>query len=452
VSKRPRSLQLVLVAIVSTATATGLLLMVEIGHHWPAAVAFGLVAATFQLFPARVNDDVQVSLTIVADLVAILYGGAAFAVVTSLAAGAVVVGRMQGDRLFKGAYNIATLVLAAVAAAQIFVLVAGVNPVTSVGQGEFLAASPRWLLALLAASVMYVILNGALIAAAVSLSSRVPFFRTFVGLTTQALFLEVMYAGLAAMAFVLIVRVHPLAVALLAVPLVVARRALLSLQEQRSAFDRMVRAFVKAIEVKDGYTRGHAERVADLSVAVAARMGVSYDDRQRIRYGALLHDVGKIGVALGVLCKAGPLDDAEFEQMKTHPVIGARVLHDVDFLGPALGIVRHHHERLDGHGYPAGLTGTEIPLLTRIVTVVDAFDAMTSTRPYRRALDVESALAELQRHTGTQFDHEVVQILVTHITEKGWQITDERVAVVGDSTIHDHVSEVITIADSMAAG
>lgn len=449
-SQRPRSLQFVLVAIVMTATAIAVLLLSDI-DDWEKVVVFGAVAAAFQLFPARVNDDVQVSLTIVADLVAILAGGAAFAVVTSLTAGAVVVARMRGDRLFKGAYNMATLVLAAVAAAQIFELVVGVGPVEVRGEAV-LARSPVWLVALLAASVVYVLLNGALIAAAVSLSSRVPFLRTFVGLTTQAIVLEVMYAGLAAMAFVIIVRVHPLAVALLAVPLVVARRALLSLQEQRSAFDRMVRAFVKAIEVKDGYTRGHAERVADLSVAVAARMGVSYDDRQRIRYGALLHDVGKIGVAIGVLCKAGPLDDAEFQQMKTHPVIGARVLHDVDFLGPALGIVRHHHERLDGHGYPAGLTGSEIPMLTRIVTVVDAFDAMTSTRPYRRALDVEDALLELRRHAGTQFDPEVVEVLVTHITEHGWHVTDDPVAVVGGDQAHDHVSEILTVSDTVAAG
>lgn len=451
-SQHPRSLQLVLAAIVLTAAATGMVLVADI-DSWGVVLVFGAVAATFQLFPARVNDDVQVSLTIVADLVAILVGGAPLAVVTSLTAGVVVVARMRGDRLFKGAYNMATLVLAAVAAALVFEFVAGVDPsLAGVAGDEILGQSPRWLVALLLASIMYVVLNGALIAAAVALSSKVPFLRTFVGLTTQAIVLEVMYAGLAAMAFVLIVQVHELAVALLAVPLVVARRALLSLQEQRSAFDRMVRAFVKAIEVKDGYTRGHAERVADLSVAVAARMGVSYDDRQRIRYGALLHDVGKIGVSLGVLCKAGPLDDAQLQEMKTHPVIGARVLHDVDFLGPALGIVRHHHERLDGHGYPAGLTGTEIPMLTRIVTVVDAFDAMTSTRPYRRALDVESALEELRRHAGTQFDREVVEVLVAYIAEHGWQITDERVAVVGDGQAHDHVSEVITVGDAVATG
>jgi len=452
VSQRPRSLQIVLVAIVLTAAGTGLLLLTDLtASDLGVVVAFGVVAALLQLFPARVNDDVQVSLTIVADLVAILYGGAPLVVVTSLTAGVVVVTRMRGDRLFKGAYNMATLVLAAVAAARVFEVTAGVVPTIAAG-GNAVMDSPRWLPALLVASLAYVVLNGALIAAAVALSSRVPFVRTFLGLTTQAVVLEVMYAGLAALAFVLVVRVHPLAVGLLAVPLVVARRALLSLQEQRSAFDRMVRAFVKAIEVKDGYTRGHAERVADLSVAVAARMGVSYDDRQRIRYGALLHDVGKIGVALGVLCKAGPLDDREFEQMKRHPVIGARVLHDVDFLGPALGIVRHHHERLDGHGYPAGLTGAEIPILTRIVTVVDAFDAMTSTRPYRRALDVNSAMAELRRHAGTQFDGEVVEVLIAHIDEHGWQITDERVAVVGASQAHDHVSEVMVVGVRGAAG
>jgi putative nucleotidyltransferase with HDIG domain len=237
-----------------------------------------------------------------------------------------------------------------------------------------------------------------------------------------------LYVGLAAVAYVLLVAVNPVALILLTVPLLVGRQALRSVEERQAAFDRMVRVFVKAIEVKDGYTRGHAERVADLSVMVAARMGLTYEERQLIRYGAILHDVGKIGVSLGILCKAGPLTDDEFVEMKAHPEIGAEMLGDIDFLKPALSIVHHHHERLDGRGYPAGLAGDEIPLLARIVTAVDAFDAMTSTRSYRRALPIDVALIELEAHAGTQFDTEVVGHLVTLIREEGWEITDEPVA------------------------
>ena len=235
--------------------------------------------------------------------------------------------------------------------------------------------------------------------------------------------------GLAAIAYVLLVEVGALALVLMTVPLIVARLSLLTLQQRQEAFDNMVRAFVKAIEVKDGYTRGHAERVADLSVMVAEHMGLSYEERQLIRYGAILHDVGKIGVSLGILCKAGPLTDDEFDEMKTHPDVGAEMLRDIDFLKPALGVIRHHHERLDGRGYPDGLAGEAIPLLTRVVTAVDAFDAMTSTRSYRRALPVSVALAELQANVETQFDPIVVASLVEVISEHGWEVTDEPVAV-----------------------
>jgi putative nucleotidyltransferase with HDIG domain len=246
-------------------------------------------------------------------------------------------------------------------------------------------------------------------------------------LWSQVAVLQMLYAGLAAIAYVLLARTGPIALLLLTVPLFVARRALLSTQERQAAFDRMVRSFVKAIEVKDGYTRGHAERVAELSRSVAARMGMTYEERQLIYYGAILHDVGKIGVSLGVLCKAGPLTDDEYAEMKTHPQIGAELLHDIDFLKPVLSIVRHHHERLDGRGYPAGLEGEQIPLVTRIVSAVDAFDAMTSTRAYRKALPIEVALAELEAHSGRQFDAEVVEILVGLIRSEGWEVTDEPV-------------------------
>jgi putative nucleotidyltransferase with HDIG domain len=240
----------------------------------------------------------------------------------------------------------------------------------------------------------------------------------------DVVFLQFLYVGISAIGYVLLVRVGELSLVLLIVPLLVARQSLLTVQNRQEAFDRMVGTFVAAIQAKDGYTRGHAERVSDLSVLVAERMGLSYDERQLIRYGAILHDVGKIGVSIGVLCKAGPLTDDEFGEMKQHPEIGAEMLSDIDFLKPALAIVEHHHERLDGRGYPAGLEGDDIPLLTRIVTAVDAFDAMTSTRPYRRALPVSVAIEELTANAGSQFCPRVVEHLVAVIAEEGWELTD----------------------------
>jgi putative nucleotidyltransferase with HDIG domain len=263
-----------------------------------------------------------------------------------------------------------------------------------------------------------------LMAAIVHAAYGLPFAKTVLDTARTVMVAQFVYVGLAAIAYILWVSVGVPSLVLLIVPLLVARQSLLTVQNRQEAFDRMVGTFVAAIQAKDGYTRGHAERVSDLSVLVAERMGLSYDERQLIRYGAILHDVGKIGVSIGVLCKAGPLTDDEFGEMKQHPEIGAEMLSDIDFLKPALAIVEHHHERLDGRGYPAGLEGDDIPLLTRIVTAVDAFDAMTSTRPYRRALPVSVAIEELTANAGSQFCPRVVEHLVAVIAEEGWELTD----------------------------
>jgi putative nucleotidyltransferase with HDIG domain len=161
-----------------------------------------------------------------------------------------------------------------------------------------------------------------------------------------------------------------------------------------------------------------------MSAAVGQQLGLGADDIDVLRLGALLHDIGKIGISDAVLRKAGPLTVEEFEAIKEHPTTGARILRSVPFLQPHLPIVELHHERPDGKGYPRGLLADEIPVLARIVHVVDAFDAMTSARAYRPALGAAEALQELWRCAGTQFDAEVVQALV--VTIPTFRLEDHR--------------------------
>jgi putative nucleotidyltransferase with HDIG domain len=164
------------------------------------------------------------------------------------------------------------------------------------------------------------------------------------------------------------------------------------------------------LDARDRETRGHSERVADLALATAREMGISSESQawQELRRAALLHDVGKIGVPDAILRKEGELSDKEWQSMRTHPAAGYEILRGVDFLDGASEIVHAHHERFDGQGYPRGLAGAEIPLGARIFSVADAFDAMTSDRPYRKAMAGPDALAEILRNSGTQFDPEVV--------------------------------------------
>jgi HD-GYP domain-containing protein (c-di-GMP phosphodiesterase class II) len=166
----------------------------------------------------------------------------------------------------------------------------------------------------------------------------------------------------------------------------------------------LLHSLTSAVDAKDAYTCGHSERVALLSRHLAGAAGLSDQQVERIYMAALLHDVGKIGVPESVLQKTGRLTAEEFEQMKKHPQIGARILADVKQLEDIVPGVLHHHERYDGKGYPAGLSGREIPLMGRIICLADCFDAMTSNRTYRTAMPIEVALMEIRRCAGTQFD------------------------------------------------
>jgi putative nucleotidyltransferase with HDIG domain len=172
-----------------------------------------------------------------------------------------------------------------------------------------------------------------------------------------------------------------------------------------------IQALATALDAKDPYTAGHSERVSVLSVAIGRTIGLPADDLEVLRLGALLHDIGKIGVPDDVLRKPGALTADEFDAIKQHPVLGARILRSVPFLAKYLLIVELHHESPDGRGYPRGLRGDEIPLVARIVHAADAYDAMTSARAYRAAMPADAAMRELWRCAGTQFHAEIVAAL-----------------------------------------
>ena len=181
--------------------------------------------------------------------------------------------------------------------------------------------------------------------------------------------------------------------------------------ETNATYLGAIQALAAALDARDPYTAGHSDRVSSLSVLIARHMGLPDAEVDVIRLGALLHDVGKIGVPDQILRKPGSLTPAEFEQIKRHPTLGAHILRQVPFLAPHLPIVELHHERPDGQGYPFGLRADEIPTDARIVHVADAFDAITSARAYRPARPASLALAELRQHVGTQFDRAVVDAL-----------------------------------------
>ena len=183
--------------------------------------------------------------------------------------------------------------------------------------------------------------------------------------------------------------------------------------QSRGASRSAVAALAAAIDARDRYTHAHSEQVGGLACEVARRLGLSPDEIERVRDGAMLHDVGKVAIPNEILNKPGPLTQAEWETMREHPLIGERILRQTPELVAIAPLVRHEHERWDGRGYPDGLAGTDIPVGSRIIFACDAYNAMITARPYREPMDGEVALDELIRGSGTQFDPEVVDALLT---------------------------------------
>ncbi len=191
------------------------------------------------------------------------------------------------------------------------------------------------------------------------------------------------------------------------------------MEANKQNYFETIRALANAEEEKDPYTRGHCERVMDHALGIGKALGLPEESLNALRYGAILHDIGKIGVPEQVLNKETPLDKEEFALIRQHPSMGLRILGDLTFMKDSIRIVHEHHERYDGHGYPSGLRDQEIDLLARIVCVADSFDAMTSKRPYRKtAMTQKEAVQELRDKAGTQFDPEIVEVFVS-LLEQG---------------------------------
>jgi putative nucleotidyltransferase with HDIG domain len=415
VSKRQR----VASYVVLVATGGTVALVVTAPTAAPvAAVAYLVAFLVAEATSSKLRDDVNVSLSNLVVLVALLDQGLAVAVIATLGGIPAWWPKITEQRALRLFFN-----------AGQFALSATVAGVTYLGIAALLGADfpeAGAVAAITVAAIVWTLVNNLLVGIVVALTSGEP-GRSALRSVLKVGWLQGPYVGIAILAAALLQAgpLGPALLVLLVLPVIVARTGLLAFERTDEAYDRLVRSFVTAIEVKDLYTRGHSERVAELSVHVAEELGVPYDERRLTGYAALLHDVGKIGVPLCVINKPGPLDDTEFDQIKQHPTIGARILRDIDFLAPVLDVVRFHHERLDGRGYPHGVGEDELGDLVRIVTTADAFDAMTSTRSYRRALGIDEAVAELRRCAGRQFDARMVEALATVVERLDWQPTIE---------------------------
>jgi len=272
---------------------------------------------------------------------------------------------------------------------------------------------------ILVAGSAFILVNMSLAVLAVSLRTRAPLARIWAGSIRSSLFGAIAQVFIAWLMDEVGIKVGLWATSLFMVPLLLARYSFTKYAETRALFYGTVSALSQAIDAKDGFTRGHADRVSRIAGAIAREMGLPERQIEEIELAGMLHDIGKIGVEDQILMKPSRLDPHEQELMRRHPIYGASILAPSESLRPLAPLVLHHHENYDGSGYPEGRKGEDIPLGSRIIIVADAYEAMTSDRIYRKAIGHERAMDQLNRYKGIQFDPSVVRALGSLLDKRG---------------------------------
>jgi hypothetical protein len=321
------------------------------------------------------------------------------------------------------AFNVAMTSIFGVTGAWAYILAGGSTQLSDLhGAGQLLVHVG---LPLLVADVAQMLVNALLLAGVVRLNSGVPFRRFFVQIVSNS---GVAYIGYGVIGFLFVILwgpadVGPFSAVLILAPLFVARWAFVQFGDEQRAHERTLSALVAAVETKDPYAAGHSARIAELAEWMSEPLSMGAQDVQALRYAAMLHDVGKIGIPTRILRRPGTLSLADLEAVTRHSVLGVKVVRDIEFLSGSLDGIRHHHERWDGLGYPDSLAGDEIPLISRIIAVADAFDALTTDRAERPALTPAQALKQIEQRRGRQFDPHVVAALATVVDRHDWPVT-----------------------------
>lgn len=379
--------------------------LVQPGQFLMLVVLLGAVLASEFLIVMFPGASASMSMTYPLGVAIFVYFGAGYGAVAGLVSALplfIATPRMRWDKL---AFNTGQLVLSLVVPGLLYERAARtllvVGPISAV-------RLPSMLVPLAIAATVGIAVNSILVPFAIKLIYSQPFRKIWVDSIAWTLPSQVVLGFVGIMIAQIIALIGLPGFALFAVPLVVARQTFQQSVQLREAYADTVTSLVAALEAKDVYTKGHSVRVAEYAVLIAGALGLDDHATDRIRYAALLHDLGKVGVSSRVLAKESRLSDEEYDEIKRHPQIGAHILEDVPYLADLVPSIAAHHERLDGSGYGSGLFAKDIPLAARILSVADAYDAMTSQRPYRAAMTHEAAAEQLRLGSGTQFDADIV--------------------------------------------
>ena len=310
---------------------------------------------------------------------------------------------------YKTLFNIAQYSLSSGLAGLVYLSFGGV-----VGMQNFI----NYLIPASLSALTYCLINLTLVTVVISLDSGMTLGKVY---RINIRDIVPSYLAEAPMGFIMaIIYVHIgiLGILLFFFPLLLARQSFELYTKMRKMYLDTIRTLAATIDAKDPYTLGHSERVSNLAVDLARKLDFAETDIEYLEYAAILHDIGKIGIADSILGKKEKLTAEEYEKIKEHPIIGANIIDSIEFLKKCSKMVLHHHERYDGTGYPQGLKGESIPETSRLLAVIDAFDAMNSNRPYRKKLSPEDILQELKEESGKQFDPVMVKAFLSLLQEK----------------------------------
>ena len=371
---------------------------------WPAFIFFLAISAFAEFIPVDLPSGGGISIGFPVDFVLILVYGPALAMLITVLSALIAETIEKKKSWYKVMFNVAEYALSAGIAGLVYQYTGGI-----IGfQNFFKFAFPATLCAL-----TYCLVNSILVTIVISFaqdSKITTVWRVNIKEMIPSYLAEAPMGFLMAIVYV---DVGIVGILLFFLPLLLARRSFELYTKMRKVYLDTIRALAAAIDAKDPYTKGHSERVAETSVALAEELNLPGREIENIEYTALLHDIGKIGIADSILGKKGSLTSEEFDKIKEHTIMGANIIEPVDFLKNSYWAIYHHHEKYNGKGYPDGIKSEDIPILARIIAVADAYDAMSSDRPYRKKLNKDKILKELKDQSGKQFDPEVVKALIS---------------------------------------
>jgi len=375
---------------------------------WLPILFFIVISVMAEFIPVSLPGGGEITIAFPIDFVVFLVYGPALAMIVAVFS---IIWEFfkKKESWYKTLFNASQYSLATGLAGIVYMYAGG-----SIGGPNFF----RYIIPATLCALAYCVINSFLVTIVISLDSEMSITKVYRINIKEVLPSYLAEAPLGFIMAVIYIEVGILGILLFFFPLLLARRSFELYTRMRKMYLDTIRTLAAAIDAKDPYTHGHSDRVSKMVVQLAKKLDFFDTEIEYIEYAAILHDIGKIGIEDRILGKKDKLTEKEYERIKEHPVIGANIIESIEFLKKCSKTVLHHHEHYNGKGYPDGLKGEEIPKFSRLLAIVDSYDAMNSDRPYRKRLSQKDILEELKKESGKQFDPEMVEAFISLLEEK----------------------------------